>query len=86
VEVPLLFEAGLADTFDVVVVVTAGEDIRRTRVEARGQDFDDRSGRQWPEDRKIAAADRSFRNDGDRDALREWVRKVYAEFATPALA
>ena len=86
VEVPLLFEAGLADLFDVVVVVTAGENIRRARVQARGQDFAERSGRQWPEERKIAAADRVFHNDGDLAALRAWVGSVYTEFATPALA
>ena len=86
VEVPLLFEAGLADEFDAVVVVTAGEDIRRTRVEARGQDFGERSERQWAEQRKIASADRVFYNEGDLDALRDWVGRVYTEFATPAPA
>ncbi len=83
---PLLFEAGLADEFDAVVVVTAAANLRRSRVAARGQDFLERSGRQWPEDRKVAAADRVFHNDGELDALREWVGRVYTEFATPAPA
>ncbi len=86
VEVPLLFEAGLADRFDAVVVVTSGEDMRRARVEARGQDFAERSRRQWPEERKVAAADCVFHNDGDLAALRAWAGRVYTEFATPALA
>jgi len=84
VEVPLLFEAGLADQFDAVVVVTAGEALRRARVAARGQDFTARSARQWDEDKKVRRADRSFANDGDVDALRSWVAEVFAEFAAPA--
>jgi dephospho-CoA kinase len=84
VEVPLLFEAGLADRFDAVVVVTASESIRRARVAGRGQDFAVRSGRQWNEDQKVRAADRAFVNDGDVDALRAWVAEVFAEFAASA--
>ena len=38
-EVPLLFEAGAEGPFDAVLVVTAPDDVRRARVEARGQDF-----------------------------------------------
>jgi len=84
VEVPLLFEAGLAEEFDAVVVVSASEELRRERVQARGQDFGERADRQWSEDRKIAAADRAFVNDGDIAALEGWVRGVFAEFARPA--
>jgi len=80
-EVPLLFEAGLQDAFDAVLVVTASEDVRRARVEARGQTFAERAGRQWDEARKAAAADRVFINDGDRAALEAWVREVFAEYA-----
>jgi len=86
VEVPLLFEADLAGSFDAVLVVTAPEDVRRTRVTARGQTFGERAGRQWTEDRKVSAADRAFVNDGDRARLEAWVAEVFAEFATPALA
>jgi len=86
VEVPLLFEAELAGSFDAVLVVTAPEDVRRTRVTARGQTFGERAGRQWTEDRKVSAADRAFVNDGDRARLEAWVAEVFAEFATPALA
>ena len=35
-ESPLLFEAGLADRFDRVLVITADEGIRRARIAARG--------------------------------------------------
>jgi len=83
-EVPLLFEAGLAGHFDAVVVVTAPEEVRRRRVEARGQAFAERAGLQWPEERKVAAADHHLVNDGDLAALRAWVARVFAAHALAA--
>jgi dephospho-CoA kinase len=80
-EVPLLFEAGLADRFDAVLVVTAPDEVRRRRVEARGQDFDERRARQMPEEEKVARADRFVRNDGDLAALRRWVADRFREYA-----
>ena len=82
-EVPLLFEAGLEGLFDAVVVVTASEDVRRRRVEARGQDFAARSAHQVPEAQKAARADHAYVNDGTRDDLRAWVRDVYRLHAVP---
>lgn len=82
-EVPLLYEVGAADEFDAVVVVTASEDVRRARVEARGQDFDERAGRQWPEERKVEAADEVFVNDGDLGALRVWAADVVRRYGRP---
>ncbi len=80
-EVPLLFEAGLADRFDAVLVVTAPEAARRARVAARGQDFEARSRRQTPEDEKVARADASYVNDRGLDDLRAWVADRYAEYS-----
>jgi dephospho-CoA kinase len=80
-EVPVLFEAGIADQFDAVLVVTAPEPVRRARVVARGQDFDARSARQMPESEKVARADAAFVNDGDLAALRGWVADRYAQYA-----
>lgn len=80
-EVPLLFEAGAQDRFDATLVVTAPAALRRRRVEARGQDFDERSARQMPEQEKVARADRVLVNDGDLAALRAWVADRYAEYA-----
>jgi dephospho-CoA kinase len=79
-EVPLLFEAGLADRFDAVLVVTAPEEVRRARVEARGQAFAERAGRQWDEARKVAAADRVLVNDGDLAAVDRWAASVVADY------
>ena len=80
-EVPLLFEAGIEDRFDAALLVTAPDEVRRRRVEARGQDFDARSVRQLPEADKAARADRTVVNDGGLDALRAWVADRFAEYA-----
>lgn len=80
-EVPLLFEAGLQDLFDAVLVVTAAEDVRRERVAARGQDFAERAARQTPEPEKVARADRAYVNDGGLEGLRAWVADRYAEYS-----
>jgi dephospho-CoA kinase len=84
-EVPLLFEAGLRDAFDAVLVVTAPESVRRARVEARGQQFDERRARQVDEDAKVAAADASYVNDGTMEQLEAWVDAVMARYGTPAV-
>lgn len=85
-EVPLLFEAGLRDAFDAVLVVTASPEVRRARVERRGQSFGERAGRQWDEEAKVAAADEAVVNDGDLAHLHEWVADVVRRYAMPAAA
>jgi dephospho-CoA kinase len=80
-EVPLLFEAGLEDRFDATLLLTAPAELRRRRVEARGQDFDARSARQMGDDEKAARADRVLVNDRGLDALRAWVADRFAEYA-----
>ncbi len=80
-EVPVLFEGGIEAEFDAVLVVTASDATRRGRVEARGQDFVERSARQMPEAEKIARADRVFHNDGTLDDLRGWVADRFTEYS-----
>ena len=80
-EVPVLFEGGIEAEFDAVLVVTASDATRRGRVEARGQDFAERSARQMPEAEKVARADRAFHNDGALDDLHRWVADRFAEYA-----
>lgn len=80
-EVPVLFEAGIEAEFDVVVVVTASESVRRARVEARGQDFDERQARQMPESEKVARAHHSFVNDGPMSELERWVAERFGEIS-----
>ncbi len=75
-EVPLLFEVGLADQFDAVVVVTAPEAVRRVRVEDRGQQYDARRAHQVDEAAKVARADMAYVNDGSLMDLDAWVGRV----------
>ncbi len=81
-EVPLLFEAGLEDAFDAVLVVSAPDELRRVRVEARGQNFSARSARQLDEAEKIRRADRYLVNDGSLADLEEWVAERFAEYTS----
>jgi dephospho-CoA kinase len=80
-EVPLLFEVGAEGAFDAVLAITAGEDVRRARVEERGQRFDERRARQLPEEEKVARADAAYVNDGSLADLESWVADRFAELA-----
>jgi dephospho-CoA kinase len=80
-EVPLLFEAGLVETFDAVVVITASETVRRARVEARGQNFAARAAQQMDEADKVARADHAYVNDGSLEELRAFVTSVVRRYA-----
>ena len=71
-EVPLLYETGAEGRFDAVVVITAPEDVRRTR---RPVD-DDRERRLIPESEKVALADFAYVNDRSLDELDAFVAGV----------
>ena len=75
-EVPLLFEAGLADRYDAVVLITAPDDVRRAR---RPELFDERAAAQLPEAEKAARADHVYVNDGTPADLENWVSGLVAE-------
>lgn len=72
-EVPLLFEAGGEDRFDVVVVVTAPAEVRsgRARVPLTG-----RAERLIPDEEKVRRADYSYVNDGSLEELDAWVAEL----------
>jgi dephospho-CoA kinase len=74
--VPLLFEAGSADSFDAVVVVTAPEDLRaeRARVPLTG-----RTERLLPDEEKVRRADFAYVNDGSLEQLEAFVASVLDE-------
>jgi dephospho-CoA kinase len=80
-EVPLLYEVGGQERFDVVVVVTAPAEVRakRTQVQA-GQ----REPRLLPDTVKVAQADFSYVNDGSLDELDAFVAGVMRELTNPA--
>jgi dephospho-CoA kinase len=74
-EVPLLYETGADRRFDVVVVITAPEDLRRER---RPQ-ADDREQRLLPDEEKVRRANYAYVNDGTLEELDAFVAGVVAE-------
>ena len=76
VELPLLFEAGMEDMFDEVVLITAPKEMRRQRHAGRigAEDFVRRSRRQLPEEEKRLRAGVVFDNTGSREELAAFVR------------
>jgi dephospho-CoA kinase len=84
VEVPLLFEAGMGDAFDVTVAVVADDDLRRGRSEARGGTlFDERGARQLTQGEKAGRADHVVRNDGSLEDLERDLSDLLAKLARP---
>ena len=74
-EVPLLYEAGVADRYDGVVLITAPDELRRARTPQR---FDERAAKQLPEAGKVAQADHVYVNDGTPAELERWVAELVA--------
>lgn len=89
-DIPLLFEVGLADEFDVVVLVDAPEEERMRRlVEDRGLDPEE-AGRmvaaQMPAELKRARADLVIDNSGTLAELEARAREAWGELARRAEA
>jgi dephospho-CoA kinase len=86
--VPLLVERGLAGAFDVVVTVSAPLETRIARVAASGriaaEDARARAAAQVPDEEREAVADLIVRNDGDLDALRRDVDRVWDDLRARA--
>ena len=79
-EVPLLFETGMADLFDYILLVTAPEAARRRRLTAKvtAEEFARRAARQLPEDEKAERSDFVVENVGSREGLKRYVGQIYA--------
>jgi dephospho-CoA kinase len=80
-EVPLLYEVGAEERFDVVVVVTAPEDVRKSRTNVP---VEGRSGRLIPDEEKVERADYAYVNDGTREELDAFVAGVLQQVAARA--
>jgi dephospho-CoA kinase len=80
-EVPLLYEAGLADRYDAVVLITAPGDVRRAR---RPAHFDERAAAQLPEGDKAARANHVYVNDGTPEQLERWVADLVERLRSQA--
>lgn len=89
-DVPLLFEVGMADDFDVVVLVEAPEAERLRRlVEDRGLDADEARrmiAAQMPSELKAARADHVVPNDGTRGDLEDRARDLWRRLEARARA
>jgi len=75
-EVPLLYEVGGEERFDVVVVVTAPPDVRAARTDV---DTAEREPRLLPDSIKVAQADFAYVNDGSIEKLDDFVKGVVRE-------
>lgn len=82
-DIPLLFETHQQETVDRVVVVSAPADIQRHRALARPNmtpaKFDAILARQWPDERKRAAADFVVDTSQGLDYARAQVRSIIAQ-------
>lgn len=80
VEVPLLFESGMTDLFDRVIVVTAGEDARINRIVSTRNISKDLAKNiiknQATDDERIKLADYVAINDGTRKNLYEQAKNI----------
>lgn len=89
-DIPLLFETGLADAFDHVVLVDAPPAVRLQRLvrdRALGESEAKRMlAAQMPAEPKRARADFIIENDGDRRALESRVDAVWATLERDARA
>lgn len=74
-EIPLLYEAGADERFDVVLVITAPPEVRA----ARRQVDDRREQRLLPESEKVRRADYVYENEGTMDELDAFVAGLLRE-------
>jgi dephospho-CoA kinase len=85
VEIPLLFEAGVASWVTVKVFVTASRTVRAARCRARGWDEAEMARREtffMPSDQRVSLSDHVVRNDGTLDELRKAVENLYSRFSS----
>ena len=84
VEIPLLFESGMEDMFDQVVLITAPEEMRRERYAGRAgpADFARRARRQLPEEEKRLRAQVVFENTGFPGLMEQFVAGLMAAYGS----
>jgi dephospho-CoA kinase len=78
-EVPLLYEVGGEARFDVVVAITAPQDLRARRASVP---LAGRSDRLIPDEEKLRRADFAYVNDGSLDDLDAFVQGVMARLTS----
>ncbi len=79
-DVPLLFETGAEDSVDVIIVVSAAEDVQKARVLARPGMTEEKFAaileKQTPDSQKRARADFVVHSDKGLEPAREEVRRI----------
>lgn len=82
VDVPLLFEVGWEDRFDLIVLVYLPKGIQRERLLRRNaltkEEADRRMSAQWPLRRKLKKADFVIDNSGTPEETMQQARSVWA--------
>jgi dephospho-CoA kinase len=85
IEVPLLFELGMKERFDWVVVVSADKELRVKRLMERDQTSRDAAegliNVQMPDEEKIGEADYVVWNEGSMEKLEESVDVLFKNLA-----
>ena len=79
-QIPLLVETQVKYRFDLVIVITAPESLRRERLIKRGlgsADITQRISAQVSDDLRIAQADFVITNDGDSDRLLRQIEQLW---------
>ena len=84
VEMPLLFEAGLGNSFSLTLCIHVPEEILYDRASVRGwtrEHFEKRCAGQFPQEKKCSMADVIIQNDGSAEKLEEKIRKFCSVMA-----
>ena len=80
VEIPLLFESGVADWVTATIFVAASRETRLERCRVRGWDEAEMTRREsffLPSEERMALSDYVVQNDGDFEALKKQVNKIH---------
>lgn len=89
-DVPLLFEKGMRDQFDFVIVVSASEKLRRERLKTRSNlsdmEFDQRMSQQMAPAEKEKLASVVIRNESDEAALESATKQALLALKIPSPA
>lgn len=75
-EIPLLFETGADQDYDITLCVVSKEHLRRKRYNnnhPNKNDFDKRQNRQWDEEQKVKHADIIIENNGTLEELKTMI-------------
>jgi len=85
VEIPLLFELGIQDQFDIVVLVEAGPDLQKSRLMARdgssSAEVQALLGIQMAADKKRPYADYIVKNQGQLQETEIAVKEIYRKIS-----